>query len=75
MQKTYNCFIVDDDEIDRLTTLSFVRRYPFLHIAGVFNSATAALQAAGQQPPDILFLDIDMPGITGLELRRQMARE
>ena len=73
MQKTYNCFIVDDDEIDRLTTLSFVRRYPFLHIAGVFNSATAALQAAAQQAPDILFLDIDMPGITGLELRRQLA--
>jgi two-component system, LytTR family, response regulator len=73
MQKTYNCFIVDDDEIDRLTTLSFIRRYSFIHIAGVFSSADAALQAARKQPPDILFLDIDMPGITGLELRRQLA--
>ncbi len=73
MQKTYNCFIVDDDEIDRLTTLSFVRRYPFIHIAGVYDSTATALEAALKHPPDILFLDIDMPGITGLELRKQLA--
>ena len=72
MQKTYSCFIVDDDEIDRLTTQSFCRHYPFLHIAGVFSDPAAALAAAVKTPPDILFLDIDMEGMSGLELRGQL---
>ena len=72
MQKTYSCFIVDDDEIDRLTTLSFCKRYPFLHITGVFSAPAAALEAAAKTPPDILFLDIDMEGMSGLELRDRL---
>jgi two-component system, LytTR family, response regulator len=72
MQKIYTCFIVDDDEIDRLTTQSFCRRYPFLHIAGVFTEPSAALEAATKSPPDILFLDIDMEGMSGLELRSRL---
>lgn len=72
MQKTYSCFIVDDDEIDRLTTQSFCKRYPFLHITGVFSTPAAALEAAAKTPPDILFLDIDMEGMNGLELRGRL---
>jgi two-component system, LytTR family, response regulator len=53
--------------------LSFCRRYPFLHIAGVYASAGEALQAATQSPPDVLFLDIDMPGMSGLELRNNLS--
>lgn len=73
MQKAYNCIIVDDDEIDRLTTVSFVRNYPFLQIAGVFGSAAETLTVVTQTSPDVLFLDIDMPGISGLELRQKLA--
>ena len=72
MQKTYSCFIVDDDEIDRLTTQSFCKRYPFLDIAGVFSAAAGALEAAAKTPPDVLFLDIDMEGMSGLELRERL---
>lgn len=72
-QKKFNCFIVDDDEIDRLTTLSFCRRCSFLNIAGVYSSAAEALAAATQSPPDVLFLDIDMPGMNGLELRKNLS--
>ncbi|WP_242696328.1 LytR/AlgR family response regulator transcription factor [Longitalea luteola] len=68
----YKCIIVDDDEVDRLTTLSFVRKYPFLTIAGVYASAEEALVGIKNTPVDVLFLDIDMPGLTGLDLRRQL---
>lgn len=68
----YKCIIVDDDEVDRLTTLSFVRKYPFLAIAGIYSSAEEALAGIQQTPVDILFLDIDMPGLSGLHLRRQL---
>ena len=68
----FNCIIVDDDEIDRLSTLSLVRRYPYINILGVFDSALKALEFSKSSPPDILFLDIDMPEINGLEFRKQL---
>jgi two-component system LytT family response regulator len=68
----YNCFIVDDNHIDRLTTLSFVRNQSFLKITGQFDRATMALEAAEKSMPDVVFLDIDMPEINGLNLRTQL---
>src|SRR5450432_2252419 len=72
-KKTYTCIIVDDNELDRLTMVSYVRRCVFIHIGGVFESAALALASLQKMdPPDILFLDIDMPGMSGLDLRRQL---
>ena len=64
--------VVDDDDIDRLTTLSFLSDYPCMEVIGAFDSPAAALEMAQQQLPDVLFLDIDMPQISGLELRKQL---
>jgi two-component system, LytTR family, response regulator len=71
-EKIFNCIIADDDEIDRLTTLSFAKRYSFLHIAGCFASADEVLNLVKITQPDVLLLDIDMPGMNGLELRQQL---
>ncbi|WP_231131640.1 LytR/AlgR family response regulator transcription factor [Flavobacterium hydrophilum] len=68
--KKYSCIIVDDDEIDRLTVLSFVKKFPVLDILGVFESAEEALPFIQKQKVDILFLDIDMPGLNGIEFRK-----
>jgi two-component system, LytTR family, response regulator len=73
MQKVYTCIIVDDEEVDRLTVMHFAKQYPFLQIIGNFENADAALQFAKTNPPDVLFLDIDMPGLNGLELRRELS--
>jgi DNA-binding LytR/AlgR family response regulator len=70
----YKCFVVDDNLTDRLMTVSFVRKYPFLIIDGVFESAYKALEAAAVSMPDVLFLDIDMPGINGLDLRTRLEK-
>jgi two-component system, LytTR family, response regulator len=67
----YNCIIVDDDEIDRLTVLSFAKRFESLNIIGTFESAENALELIEKEKIDILFLDIDMPEINGLELRKK----
>jgi DNA-binding LytR/AlgR family response regulator len=72
MQKVYTCIIVDDEEVDRLTVMHFVKQYPFLQLLGSFENTAAALQFAKAAPPDVLFLDIDMPGINGLELRKEL---
>ncbi len=66
-----NCIIIDDDEIDRLMVLSFVKRFENLNLIGSFESASHALSVINNQPIDVLFLDIDMPGLNGLEFRKQ----
>lgn len=65
-----NCVIVDDNEIDRLMALSLVKRFPKLHVAGTFASANEALPLILNGEIDVLFLDIDMPEMSGLELRK-----
>ena len=64
--------LVDDDKVDMLTTVAFLEPYPFIEIIGRFNDPLTALKAATLSPPDALFMDIDMPGLSGLQLRRQL---
>jgi DNA-binding LytR/AlgR family response regulator len=72
MKSTITCIIVDDDKVDRLTTTAFLEPYPFIEIIGSFDRPELALAAATEKPPDALFMDIDMPGLSGLELRKQL---
>ena len=67
-----NCLIIDDDEIDRLTVVSFAKRFPNLNIVGVFENALEALPILEKETIDILFLDIDMPSLNGLDFRKQV---
>lgn len=69
---TYKCIIVDDDEVARLKAISVVRQFPMLKVLGVYASAKAAFAAVENEKPDILLLDIDMPSMSGLELRKQL---
>lgn len=64
-----SCVIVDDNEVDRLSVTVFVKKYPFLSIEGVFESATDALAAISDRKVDLMISDIDMPEISGLEFR------
>lgn len=69
--KPYTCIIIDDDEIDRLTVVSYAKKFPQLHIRGVFENGEDALPLLNTEPIDILFLDIDMPTINGFEFRKK----
>ena len=74
MEKLH-CIIVDDDEIDRLTVLSYAKKFPQLHVAGVYASAKDALSMLQRSDSkiEVLFLDIDMPDESGLDLRKKAA--
>ncbi|MFM9989622.1 LytR/AlgR family response regulator transcription factor [Flavobacterium sp.] len=67
----FNCIIVDDDEIDRLRVVSYTKKYPNLKIVGIFENAEDALSLLEKEKIDILFLDIDMPNMSGLDFRKQ----
>lgn len=69
---TYRCVIVDDNEIDRLTTHSNCLKYDFLNVVATFSNPEEAIVYVKNNPVDILFLDIDMPEMTGLDLRKQL---
>lgn len=75
MVRTYNTIIVDDNEIDRLNTQIKVKKYPFLQIVGSYSSAETALADMQEKNVEVLLLDIDMPGLNGLELRRKLGNE
>ena len=72
LTKKHRCIIVDDNKLDGLTILSFVRKYPFIQVDGLFESALIALEFARKTPLDVLLLDIDMPGLNGLDLRKEL---
>ena len=66
-----NCIIVDDIEIDRLMVSSYVKRYSNFEILGVCSNALNAIDFIENNKVDILFLDIDMPNLSGIELRKK----
>lgn len=70
--KKFNCLIVDDDEVARLKVVSIVRNFPVFNIIGNFSSAIAAFSVSEKESIDVLFLDIDMPTLSGLELRKKL---
>jgi len=66
------CMVLDDDKIDRLTVMAFLQRYPHLDCIGSYASAEAAIAAVREHQPEVMFLDVDMPGLTGLQVREQL---
>jgi len=67
----YTCIIVDDSEIDQLRLQAFLRKFENIKVIGTFLSPQKALAVINDIKVDILFLDIQMPGINGLEFRKR----
>ena len=70
--RNYNCVIIDDNELDRLIVENYVRKFNQFSILGVFSNVNDAIAVINSNSTDILFLDIDMPEMSGLEFRRIM---
>jgi DNA-binding LytR/AlgR family response regulator len=64
------CIIVDDEQhaIDVLE--HYVRQVPSLHLLASLTNPLQALEILNQQKIDLIFLDIQMPGISGIDLAR-----
>ncbi|HLA54744.1 MAG TPA: LytTR family DNA-binding domain-containing protein [Flavobacterium sp.] len=68
--RKYSCLIIDDDDIDRLAVMIQVKKHLVLDIAGAYKSAVDAIPALEKPGIDVLFLDIDMPSLNGLDFRK-----
>jgi DNA-binding LytR/AlgR family response regulator len=69
------CLIVDDNDMARLTLRQLISGMSHLTINGECTSAPEAFRKISQDPPDLVFLDIEMPGMTGIELLRSLPRK
>ncbi len=62
------CLILDDEPMAIDILLRYVERVPALALSGSFRDPVAALAFLQNNPVDLLFLDIDMPGLSGMQL-------
>ncbi len=69
-----NCVIAEDEELLRDSLVAMLREvWPELDIIAACEDGGAALEAIAAHQPDVAFLDIRMPGLTGLEVAAAMA--
>lgn len=71
---TLTCIAVDDEPLALGLVCAFIEKTPFLRLAGRYSSAVEALQGLMSEPVDVIFLDIQMPDLTGQELARVLER-
>ncbi len=64
--------IVDDDEGIRASLATLIRRSPDLSMSGDYPDAETALKEIPKRPPDVVLMDINLPGIKGVECVQQL---
>ncbi len=66
------CIVIDDEPLARQLLTDFIKKVPELQLEGSFSSALKALEKLRKQQADVLFLDIQMPDITGIEFLKTL---
>ena len=69
------CIIVDDEPLAVKLMESFVAKTPDLELLGSFTDSVEAINAVKEQKPNLLFLDIQMPDLNGMELAHMIPTE
>ncbi|MBI5914805.1 MAG: response regulator transcription factor [Bacteroidetes bacterium] len=66
------CLVVDDEPVARKGIAGYVAQTPFLSLEGTCKSALEANEVLHREKIDLLFLDIQMPDITGIDFLRSL---
>jgi len=69
-----NCIIVDDNKLARLAIRQLVSEVDFLHLKAECDSPLEAFNYLKKEPVDLIFLDVEMPGMTGIELIKNLEK-
>lgn len=70
-----SCVIIDDEPLAADLLESYVLKTPFLDLKGKYNSALDAMQHIMEVPVNVLFLDIQMPELNGMEFSKLIPAE
>jgi two-component system, LytTR family, response regulator len=66
------CVVIDDEPYARQLLTEFISKVPNLKLEGAFSSALAALPVLSKKNIDVLFLDIQMPDISGIDFLKTL---
>ena len=69
------CAIVDDEPLALGLLESYIKKTSFLELSGSYSSAIQAMKYLPEHPVDVLFLDIQMPELSGLEFSRMVPKD
>lgn len=72
---TYNCLIVDDNEIERDAIEMHLKKIPSLNILAVCSNGIEASQILASTTVDIVYSDIDMPELSGMDLLKSLKKQ
>ena len=70
----YRIIIVDDHEVVRLGLKSLLERHPQFDIVGEAATAREALEQVSRQRPDVVLMDIRLPGMSGIEACEEITK-
>jgi two-component system LytT family response regulator len=63
-----NCIVVDDSAIQRLSIVKLIKNHPNLNLVAEYSNALETKKGLSAHQVDLIFLDIEMPDLTGFEL-------
>lgn len=66
------CIVIDDERLAREYIKQYISKVPQLELVGDFNSPLKAMEAIKNEQIDLIFLDIQMPDITGIEFMKTL---
>jgi DNA-binding LytR/AlgR family response regulator len=69
-----NCVIVEDEPLARNLLVEYVRKVPSLNLIEACSSPIVALEVLRKNPVDLLFLDVQMPELTGISLLKVLQK-
>lgn len=72
MNEVYRCVLVEDNELDQIIFKEYVSHFPEIELVKIFSSAKNIVNEIQSLQPDIVFMDVDIPEMSGLELRKQL---
>lgn len=68
------CAIIDDEPLAAGLLESYVKKTPYLSLQGTYNSAIQAMKNLREDPVQLLFLDVQMPELSGLEFSKVLPK-
>ncbi|MEI6749502.1 MAG: LytR/AlgR family response regulator transcription factor [Bacteroidales bacterium] len=66
------CIAIDDEPLALEQIAGYIQKTPFLELSGLFESALQAIEAIGTTPVDLMFVDINMPDLNGMDFVKSL---
>ena len=74
MNKRINCLIVDDEPLAAEVLKDYVSQVPQLVLVDICHDSMQAFEVINREPVDLLFLDVEMPKMNGIEFIKSISK-